>query len=122
MNTAIYVRNDEDGKTLNELVSFAKSKGWNVIKFYVDNGFSGLDDNRPQLQQLLKDTLSNNDIDVVLVEGAKHLSRDFTSFRNIKEKLNENGVKLYSTSYDAHYPHTFYELSAEDLRTFRELF
>lgn len=49
----------------------------NLIKMdeFVDDGFSGMDMNRPALNQLLK-AIENKEVDGIIVEDLSHLGRD----------------------------------------------
>ena len=66
MNVCGYVRVSSDGQTENYSIpqqqkairSYCKAKGWNLVKMYVDGGYTGANINRPALQELIADILA----------------------------------------------------------------
>lgn len=91
----------EDGKvSLPEQERMAKacieSKGWQYIRTYEDNGYSGRSTERPALKQMLSD-LQNGDIDAVVIYKLDRLSRkQRDTLEIIEEFLLKNEVDLVS--------------------------
>lgn len=100
MNTAaIYCRlSDEDNDKINSLsdsesiqnqknmlMRYASDKGWNIYKIYSDDNYSGLDKDRPEFNQMLKDA-EDRKFDIIL---CKHQSR-FTRDMELVEKYLHN--------------------------------
>ena len=80
MNVAGYVRVSGESQIENYsipqqkkfLEDYCNIKGWNLIKIYVDAGFTGANTNRPALQDLLENIAM---YDIVLVYRLDRLSR-----------------------------------------------
>ena len=56
-------------------LNYAKKNGFNVVKEYVDNGWSGILDSRPKLNEMIVDIL-RKDINMVTVKDLSRLTRD----------------------------------------------
>ena len=86
--TALYCRlsrdDGMDGKSnsivnqKNLLLQKAKEKGLTDTKFYVDDGYTGTNFNRPGFQQLISD-IEMGYISVVIVRDLSRLGRDYVS-------------------------------------------
>ena len=73
--TAIYCRLSKDDEQKGESASiqnqrdmlehYVKAKGWNIVDVYVDDGYTGLNTNRPSFQRLIKD-VENKKIDIFM--------------------------------------------------------
>ena len=80
MNVCGYVRVSSDGQVENYSIpqqkkaieNYCTAKGWDLIKIYVDGGFSGASMNRPALQELIANIKL---YDLVLVFKLDRLSR-----------------------------------------------
>ena len=101
MNVAGYVRVSSDGQLENysipqqkELIeSYCKIKNWDLIKIYVDGGFSGANMERPALQELLSNL---NLYDLVLVYKLDRLSRKQKDTLELIDIFDKHGVKFAS--------------------------
>ena len=58
------------------LTDFVKKKGWQIVKVYSDDGFSGTNFNRPDFQRMLKD-IENKEIDCVITKDLSRLGRSY---------------------------------------------
>ena len=82
-NTGIYIRVSTEeqvkyGYSINaqkdKLLSFSKIKDWNVYKIYIDEGISGKNLERKEVQNLIED-VKNKIINNVLVYKIDRLTR-----------------------------------------------
>lgn len=78
-----------------QCTKFLESKGIPVDEFYIDNGFSGNKEDRPQLTKII-DNLDN--IDSITVEGVDRLYRDLSKLLELYELLKSKNVILYDVS------------------------
>lgn len=91
----------EDGKvSLPEQERMAKacieSKGWQYVRTYEDNGYSGRTTDRPALQQMLTD-IENGEVDAIVIYKLDRLSRkQRDTLSIIEEFLLKNEVDLVS--------------------------
>ena len=74
----------------------AQEKGWGKIAdFYIDDGYSAKDTNRPAYQRMLKD-LKKGKINMILVTELSRLSRNIPDFCNLLEDLEDFKGKFLS--------------------------
>lgn len=91
----------EDGKvSLSEQERMARagieSKGWEYIKTYEDNGFTGRNTNRPALQEMISD-IRQKKIDAVVIYKLDRLSRkQRDTMILIEDVFLKNGVDVVS--------------------------
>ena len=79
----IYLRlSKENGEENNSIeaqreitTNYAISKGYNIVKEYADNGYSGILDSRPELNKMIVD-ISIGVINMVIVKDISRLTRD----------------------------------------------
>lgn len=57
------------------ILNYAKKNNFNVVKEYIDNGWSGILDSRPALNEMILDILKNK-IDMLIVKDLSRLTRD----------------------------------------------
>lgn len=104
---AIYTRVSTDeqareGISLEEqkhrLQSYCIAMGWkHNIKFYIDDGYSAKDIDRPQLKKLLEDVKANK-IAKVIVTKLDRLSRKLLNLLELIDLFQQNGVSFISIS------------------------
>ncbi len=84
-NTAIYCRlsrddGNEESQSIQSqkeiLTEYVEKQGWNIIDYYIDDGYSGTDFNRPSFQRLLKD-IEVGRINIVITKDLSRLGRNY---------------------------------------------
>ena len=102
MTTVIYARYSSDNQReesiegqIRECTAYAEKNGITVIKHYIDRAFSAKTDNRPEFQQMIKDS-GKKLFDVVLVWKFDRFARNRFDSANYKMILKKNGVHLIS--------------------------
>ena len=85
------------------LRNYCKNNGFNLVKEYVDDGYSGTTFDRPGFQEMLED-IKNKKIDLIIVKDLSRLGRDhvMTGYY-IETYFPENKVRFISIveSYDS---------------------
>jgi site-specific DNA recombinase len=77
------------------------SKGWIVVREFVDAGASARDDKRPDFQRLVDAAcVDPSPFDVVLVHSQSRFFRDTAGYVIYKRKLQKHGVTLTSITQD----------------------
>lgn len=66
------------------MMSYCEKRGWSVEEIYVDDGFSGLNQNRPDLQRLLADVESKK-INLVVTKDYSRLGRNHVETERLRE-------------------------------------
>lgn len=103
MNVVGYVRVSSDAQVENYSIpqqkkaieSYCKAKDWNLVKMYVDGGYTGANINRPALQELIADIKA---YELVLVFKLDRLSRKQKDTLELIEIFEKNGTKFASIS------------------------
>jgi DNA invertase Pin-like site-specific DNA recombinase len=102
----IYARYSSDNQTENsiegqirECKEYAKRKGITIIKSYIDRAMSAKTDNRPEFQQMIKDSAKHT-FDVVIVWKLDRFSRNRYDSAHNKAILRKNNVKVISARED----------------------
>jgi DNA invertase Pin-like site-specific DNA recombinase len=100
MRAAIYTRvstaeQHADNQRL-ELERFADSQGWQVVKQFVDSGFTGSNGHRPALKALFE-SASRREFDVLLVWACDRLTREGTGkLLEYLNRLTAYGIRFRS--------------------------
>ena len=96
--TAFYLRVSKNDQTTEnqklELERIAQKSNWNIYKYYVDTGISGINSDRPEFLKLQKAILQNK-IDLVAAWSVCRLGRSLQDLVNFLKLLNDKGVDLY---------------------------
>ena len=123
---AIYIRlSREDGDDLESesvtnqkslLISYLKSKNLNPVDFYVDDGYTGTNFERPGFKRLLID-IENKKINMIITKDLSRLGRDhvMTGYY-IETYFPEKSVRYIAINDDID---TFYETSGSDMMPFK---
>jgi DNA invertase Pin-like site-specific DNA recombinase len=78
-----------------ELRQFAKQRGYEIVREYVDHGVSGTKARRPALDKLLQEA-RRHPFDVVLVWSCDRLARSTKHFLEVLDELNGFGIRFVS--------------------------
>ena len=102
MTAVIYARYSSDNQReesiegqIRECTAYAEKNGITIVKHYIDRAISAKTDNRPEFQQMIKDS-GKKLFDVVLVWKFDRFARNRFDSANYKMILKKNGVHLIS--------------------------
>ena len=105
MTAVIYARYSSDNQReesiegqIRECTAYAEKNGITIIKHYIDRAISAKTDNRPQFQQMIKDS-DKKLFDIVLVWKLDRFARNRYDSARYKTQLKKNGVKLINAIY-----------------------
>lgn len=98
---ALYVRVSTDRQTVQnqrlELDDYCERQAWKIVKVYDDSGVSGSKNDRPALNDMLKDA-NKNKFDVVACWKIDRMARSTADLLNILTQLKTAGVDFCSTT------------------------
>lgn len=78
------------------LIKYCEAMGWQVVKVYTDDGYSGGDLRRPAMKQMIRDIEKGN-ADIVLVDKLDRLSRSqFDTLYMIQKVFEPNNTAFVS--------------------------
>ena len=104
MTAVIYARYSSDNQReesiegqIRECTAYAEKNGITIVKHYIDRAISAKTDNRPQFQQMVKDS-DKKLFDIVLVWKLDRFARNRYDSARYKTQLKKNGVKLMSAT------------------------
>ena len=104
MTAVIYARYSSDNQReesiegqIRECTAYAEKNGMTVVRHYIDRAISAKTDNRPQFQQMIKDS-ERKLFDIVLVWKLDRFARNRYDSARYKTQLKKNGVKLMSAT------------------------
>jgi len=104
MTAVIYARYSSDNQReesiegqIRECTAYAEKNGFTVVKHYIDRAVSAKTDNRPQFQQMIKDS-ERGIFDVIVVWKLDRFARNRYDSTRYKTQLKRNGVKLVSAT------------------------
>lgn len=106
MKVAAYIRVSthmqvEEGYSLaaqrERLKAFAFSQNWEIVQFYVDEGISAKDMNRPELQRMLKG-IREGVFDIVLVYKLDRLTRSVIDLDKLLKEFSKHKVMFKSAT------------------------
>lgn len=104
MTAVIYARYSSDNQReesiegqRRECQAFAEKNGITVLRHYIDRAFSAKTDNRPDFQNMIKDS-SKHLFDMVIVWKLDRFARNRYDSARYKNVLKRNGVRLVSAT------------------------
>lgn len=106
MKVAIYIRVSTEEQVAEgysisaqkqRLKAYCIAQDWDVVGFYVDEGISAKDMNRPQLQLMLEE-VKQNKIDCVLVYRLDRLTRSVLDLYQILQTLDKHNCSFKSAT------------------------
>ena len=94
-------REEESLSVENQKVLLAKhvqDNGWELVEIYCDDGFSGVNQERPALQKMFQDVREGY-INTILIKDLSRLGRNYLDVGNLAEVfLPEHNCELISLS------------------------
>lgn len=110
VRAAIYCRLSKDDEKIGEsesiqnqramLEQYCAQQGWEVTAVYQDDGYTGLNMNRPDVNRMLK-AIERRQIDVVLTKDMSRLSRDYIEIGKLVEEFFPKNSVRYIAVNDA---------------------
>ena len=104
MTAVIYARYSSDNQReesiegqIRECMAYAEKNGITVVKHYIDRALSAKTDNRPDFQQMIKDS-EKRLFDIVLVWKLDRFARNRYDSAHYEYQLERNHVKLVSAT------------------------
>lgn len=95
----IYARTAADNDIIENQVAackrFAEENGLSVVEIYIDNGFSGINLERPSLTKMLEDSKKGLYKKAIIFDITR-LSRDRLQLNYIKMELQKSNVEIIS--------------------------
>ena len=79
------------------LTAFAHSQGWDIFDFYIDEGVSAKDTERPELKRMLQD-IEGKKLDIVLVYRLDRLTRSVLDLYKLLEVFQKHDVHFRSAT------------------------
>lgn len=104
MKAVIYARYSSDNQReasiegqIRECTAFAEKNGITVLRHYIDRAISAKTDNRPEFQNMIKD--SNKKLfDMIIVWKLDRFARNRYDSARYKAQLKRNGIKVVSAT------------------------
>ena len=104
MKAVIYARYSSDNQReesiegqLRECTAFAQKNDITILRHYIDRAYSAKTDNRPEFQNMIKDSAKHL-FDMVIVWKLDRFSRNRYDSARYKTLLKRNGVKVVSAT------------------------
>ncbi len=104
MTAVIYARYSSDSQReesiegqIRECTAFAEKNGITILRHYIDRAFSAKTDNRPEFQNMVKDS-GKRLFDMVIVWKLDRFARNRYDSARYKATLKKNGVKVVSAT------------------------
>ncbi|HEY1613372.1 MAG TPA: recombinase family protein [Rhizomicrobium sp.] len=80
---------------------YCESRGWHLVREFIDPGVSARGDKRPQFQALMDGAcVDPSPFDIVLVHSQSRFFRDTAGYVVSKQRLQKHGVSLVSMTQD----------------------
>lgn len=104
MTAVIYARYSSDNQReesiegqIRECTAFAEKNGITILKHYIDRAFSAKTDNRPEFQNMIRDS-GKHLFDTVIVWKLDRFARNRYDSARYKTTLKKNGVRVVSAT------------------------
>ena len=104
MKAVIYARYSSDNQReesiegqIRECTAFAEKNGITILHHYIDRAFSAKTDNRPEFQNMIKDS-GKRLFDMIIVWKLDRFARNRYDSARYKTALKKNGVKVVSAT------------------------
>ena len=104
MKAVIYARYSSDSQReesiegqIRECTAFAERNGITILRYYIDRAYSAKTDNRPEFQNMIKDS-GKKLFDMVIVWKLDRFARNRYDSARHKTTLKKNGVKVVSAT------------------------
>ena len=104
MKAVIYARYSSDNQReesiegqIRECTAFAEKNGITILRHYIDRAYSAKTDNRPEFQNMIKDS-GKKLFDMVIVWKLDRFARNRYDSARYKSLLKKNGVKVVSAT------------------------
>lgn len=104
MKAVIYARYSSDNQReesiegqIRECTAFAEKNGITILRHYIDRAFSAKTDNRPEFQNMIKDS-GKLLFDMIIVWKLDRFARNRYDSARYKTALKKNGVKVVSAT------------------------
>jgi DNA invertase Pin-like site-specific DNA recombinase len=104
MTAVIYARYSSDSQReesiegqIRECTAFAEKNGITILRHYIDRAFSAKTDNRPEFQNMIKDS-GKRLFDMIIVWKLDRFARNRYDRARYKAALKKNGVKVVSST------------------------
>ena len=104
MKAVIYARYSSDSQReesiegqIRECTAFAEKNGITILRHYIDRAFSAKTDNRPEFQNMIKNS-GKRLFDMVIVWKLDRFARNRYDSARYKATLKKNGVKVVSAT------------------------
>ncbi len=104
LKAVIYARYSSDSQReesiegqLRECTAFAEKNGITVLRHYIDRAFSAKTDNRPEFQNMIRDS-GKHLFDLIIVWKLDRFARNRYDSARYKAQLKKNGVKVVSAT------------------------
>ena len=109
MKAVIYARYSSDNQReesiegqIRECTAFAEKNGITILRHYIDRAFSAKTDNRPEFQNMIKDS-GKRLFDMIIVWKLDRFARNRYDSAHYKAVLRRNGVKVVSATENISY-------------------
>ena len=129
-NVGIYIRLSREDDDKQDMVSesinnqkslldqYVKENNLNVIDYYIDDGYSGTNFDRPDFKRLIQD-IENKKINMVITKDMSRLGRDYIGTGNLIEKyFPEKNIRYIAVTDNID---TFLDNSNNDIAPFKAI-
>ena len=102
IKVAAYIRISKREKENNSIINqkdlinyyVSMNNDMDIYSYYIDDGYSGTDFNRPELKKMLKD-ISNNKVDAVIVKDLSRIGRNYIEVGELLDSI----LPLYDVKF-----------------------